>query len=109
MPLTLCTKCGRMHYGTDPCPATKSTAARKDVHRSSSADSSADSLGDEEEPNTADMHPLEIASTAGTQAPPVDTPKRGRPRTIENMKVYKADHERKRRAKLKAAQPAPKT
>lgn len=59
-------------------------------------------------------HHIEHHKNAGTQAPPVDTlvkaeaaaahlapRKRGRPSTIADMKAYKAQKERERRAKLK--------
>jgi hypothetical protein len=47
-------------------------------------------------------------SVAGTQALPVDTPKRpvGRPKTITDMKAYKAERARKYRADKKAAKAA---
>lgn len=65
---------------------TQSTAARKDVPESSSADGSADSHI-VEEPGNAVAHPQETASVAGTQAPPVDlnseTPGAGAPAVEE--------------------------
>lgn len=42
------------------------------------------------------------AAVAGTQAPPVETKKRGRPRIHPDRKAYKAANERERRAKLKS-------
>ncbi len=128
-----CSKCGFMHYLTDPCrakaapakksfverytevikqaPRTKSTAARKDVHRNSSADGSADSRSNAEKPSNAVAHPQETARPqegAGTQAPPVETTPRGRgrPKVHPDRKAYKAGKERERRARKKTG-PAP--
>lgn len=113
--------CGTRHWSHQPCPAegapsklvepsekgpaTKSTAARKDVltnrpGRAGSTPASSTTAGD--------MGESEAKPVAGTQAPPVDTivslPKRvGRPRIHPDRKAYKAQKERERRAKLKEA------
>jgi hypothetical protein len=93
MPLELCPKCKGMHYKNAPCIVrdAKSTAARMDVQRV-------------EVSGVKDGAKVALAgSVAGTQALPVDTPKPiGRPRIHPDRKAYKAQHERDRRAKLKA-------
>ncbi len=112
---TICRDCGqRYQVGTDHvCPkkpaAKKSTAALKEVPVASHVM--------EETPESRK------GVAAGTQAPPVDTfekhksmlafaeviddtrvplpVKRGRPKTIPDMRAYKAQKERERRQRLK--------
>ena len=118
MGLELCSKCGRMHYRTDPCAARESTATGKDRSRQSSLLAAPSALV-EGRSRAAKDAPQSAA--AGTQAPPVDTIpmsyvktedgimhfeavvtiKRGRPRIHPDRKAYKAQKERERRARLK--------
>lgn len=90
--------------------AKKSTAARMDVpgkttvrdalaHIASGGETNLGATGD-----SIRKRVPEVNSPAGTQTPPVDTlPKRrGRPRTIADMRAYKAEKERQRRAKARA-------
>lgn len=87
----------REDAGSTPAPGTKSTAPRMDVGaRSERGDTGTTRQSAQAEP--------ERAAQAGTQVQPVDTtPKRGRPKTILDMKAYKADKERERRRKKAAA------
>lgn len=88
----------------------RSTAARKDVRALDvsvprSREATATLSGSIPDAETAN----DVATQAGTQAPPVEPiigKRRGRPQTITDMKAYKADKERQRRAKLKAAKDA---
>ena len=96
-----CKRCGFMHYSTDPCK--ESTAALREVPRPSATHPSAGKqrAGRSVSDKRIMTPPL---GTAGTQALPVDTPKPlGRPRIHPDRKAYKAQHERDRRAKLKAS------
>jgi hypothetical protein len=82
--------------------ATKSTAARMDVpvqrpkRAAPSNDATYVDVG-------ASTDVTRVNTTAGTQAPPVDTKsKRGRPATGFDRKAYQAQKARERRAKGKA-------
>lgn len=93
--------CGTRHWSSQPCPATKSTAARKDGHVGKmAAGDGAHSPSEAPAPPETSGHAS--AKPAGTQAPPVDTKsKGGRPRIHPDRKAYKAQKERERRAKKK--------
>lgn len=120
MPLELCKKCGGFHYSRDPCPirSTGTTEGRgNELMKSEPLEASA------VRPVEADLPSCEPAGRG--RAPrkqdvatlpekpvlkpgPVDlinagTIKRGRgrPQTIFDMKAYKADKERRRRAAAK--------
>lgn len=84
MGLELCSKCGWMHYSTDPCRAHKKSTGN---------------VG-------ASAGRLHLAIHVPTESPasvPVDTliigKRRGRPQTITDMKAYRAEKARERRAK----------
>jgi hypothetical protein len=80
------------------CPAPKSTAARMDVPPEASHTASPDF------PEGTGKTSAEAAvkPRAGTQAPPVDTPKkRGRPATGFDKAAYQRELMRKRRAAAK--------
>jgi hypothetical protein len=78
--------------GWKPERLKKSTAARKDVPVQARR---------QLEPRETPRGEIQLA---GTQAPPVEPilgKRRGRPQTITDMKAYKAQKERERRAKAK--------
>lgn len=120
MGLELCSKCGRMHYRTDPCAAQKSTAALKDSAQAPRAVEEGCPTRKTPEPERSSGW----GQPSGNQAPPVDTIpmsyvktedgimhfeavvtiKRGRPRIHPDRKAYKAQKERERRARLKDRQ-----
>lgn len=76
-----CPKCGFMHYRTDPCPAKKLSI-------------------------DASLHPSFMTDDMAFDATPIINAEmqrrgRGRPKTITDMRAYKATKERERRARLK--------
>ncbi len=102
---TICRDCGqRYQVGTDhvcpKAPAKKSTAAGMDRPLEAMHDAS---------PNSTTVGGKTSAEAApklraGTQAPPVDKRGPGRPRTIADLKAYRLQKQRERRAKIKEAQ-----
>lgn len=109
MGIELCGKCHRLHYVPGQCPE-RSTAAGKDrrtapnqsgrIAKLDRALLSADAVVAEESGRVGSS-----PAPAGTQARPVDTTivgkRRGRPQTITDMKAYRAQKARARRAALK--------
>lgn len=81
MPLEFCAECKAMHYRTDPCRPLKHESVKL------------------ERVIPKQVEPDDISKPVARS----DAPKRGRPRTILDMRAYKRDKERLRRAKLKAA------
>ena len=130
MALEFCDKCKSMHYRTDACRTPKlansSTVEQPPVKRQvvgSNPASSAKSTAARKDVRTAGEGALSQSATdrdnapgKGNQAPSVDTlakaeaaaahlaPKHkgGRPKLHADRKVYKAEKERQRRARLKA-------
>lgn len=83
MPIELCQKCKRLHYIPGDCPAPRQA-----------------------QPVVAKIDPSRkqaiVKRTAAVIAEIAAPKKMGRPKTIADMKAYKAQKERERRAKLKA-------
>lgn len=105
MPLEFCTECKTMHYRTDPCRPIKheSTKLERIIPKQAESDDISKPVV---RSNTKLQPGSEGLGNPGREvtvhSPVATSPKRGRPRTILDMKAYKATKEREYRARKKA-------
>ena len=102
----LCPKCKGLHFKTAPCIVRNNATARVGGLR----EVTLPSTGKDTALSGAGRVPVTLSESASGSSPEVATtpPKRpvGRPKTITDMKAYKAERARKYRADKKAAKDA---